>query len=54
MPDNLTDPWNEDDELETSEKEVVDDEEDDELSNLLEEEDDESDFEPGEYDDIDE
>lgn len=53
MPDDHTDPWNEDDELETPEKEVVDDE-DDELSNLLEEEDDESDFEPGEYDDIDE
>lgn len=52
MPNDHTDPWNEDEELETSEEEDV--EEDDELSTLLEEEDDESDFDPGEYDDVDE
>jgi hypothetical protein len=52
MPENLTDPWNDDEELDTLEDK--DTEEDDELISLLEDEDDESDFDPGEYDDIDE
>ncbi len=54
MPEDLTDPWNVDDELETSEEGDVDEEEDDELSSLLEEEDDETDYDPTEYDDVDE